>query len=484
MEEGDGTNNSWRLFTSEKLIGAYRRKDRRREMNKENNTHTSDNGSSSHLSPYTRIGSSRICSSNVTTPLSGQTFDRTALSNITNRKTSKKLEENHILRPSQSPDPASGCPYSNVTTIGSSMPLKRKQFKGKSKVNISGKGCTLFEDNSNMSEEEINSSDVHEIVKRKTIATKSKFKACSSTRKLTEQDFNVNEVGNDDLYDDQIENSRIKDLTDSDVDFDSDVEGSDDFTSDDEEMDIDSDNEYECYTNGNGAQRGKVKSKYQILEEYASLGGPSAKCLKCNARMWKDEPIVINNKGDAKKGATDLESIVTNLNLDTGLGVFDAFFASLSMILIGEALIIQIVMVNLLIKDVCFDLGPDMEPPSWNARMRIAYGAAKGLDYLHNDVKPQAGKQSAICFAGRKEETYSLRNDSGVTVGCGWQAFVAYVNVGCYYAVGILLGVLLGVYFDMGAKGIWSRMIGGTTMQTLILIWVTYHTISCSVFKN
>ncbi|XVE74474.1 hypothetical protein DITRI_Ditri12bG0019900 [Diplodiscus trichospermus] len=61
---------------------------------------------------------------------------------------------------------------------------------------------------------------------------------------------------------------------------------------------------------------------------------------------------------------------------------------------------------------------------------------------------------------------------SGVAVGCGWQAFVAYVNIGCYYVVGIPLGTLLGFYFNLGAKGIWSGMIGGTTMQTLILIWV------------
>jgi multidrug resistance protein, MATE family len=38
-----------------------------------------------------------------------------------------------------------------------------------------------------------------------------------------------------------------------------------------------------------------------------------------------------------------------------------------------------------------------------------------------------------------------------VAVGCGWQAFVAYVNVGCYYIVGIPLGCLLGFYFDLGA---------------------------------
>ncbi|XP_043693634.1 protein DETOXIFICATION 40-like [Telopea speciosissima] len=65
---------------------------------------------------------------------------------------------------------------------------------------------------------------------------------------------------------------------------------------------------------------------------------------------------------------------------------------------------------------------------------------------------------------------------SGVAVGCGWQKFVAYLNVGCYYIVGIPLGTLLGFKFKFGAKGIWCGMIGGTAMQTMILIWVTYRT--------
>ncbi|KAI5340329.1 hypothetical protein L3X38_019603 [Prunus dulcis] len=65
---------------------------------------------------------------------------------------------------------------------------------------------------------------------------------------------------------------------------------------------------------------------------------------------------------------------------------------------------------------------------------------------------------------------------SGVAVGCGWQAFVAYVNVGCYYLVGVPFGVLLGFYFKYGAKGIWLGMMAGTLMQTVILIWVTYRT--------
>ncbi|KAL8468938.1 hypothetical protein ACS0TY_031949 [Phlomoides rotata] len=65
---------------------------------------------------------------------------------------------------------------------------------------------------------------------------------------------------------------------------------------------------------------------------------------------------------------------------------------------------------------------------------------------------------------------------SGVAVGCGWQAFVAYVNIGCYYLVGIPIGCLLGFQFNLGVKGIWSGMIGGTMMQTFILLWVTFRT--------
>ncbi|KAF7051639.1 hypothetical protein CFC21_059862 [Triticum aestivum] len=66
---------------------------------------------------------------------------------------------------------------------------------------------------------------------------------------------------------------------------------------------------------------------------------------------------------------------------------------------------------------------------------------------------------------------------SGVAVGCGWQVFVAYVNVGCYYFVGMPLGLFLGFYLGLGAKGVWSGMvIGGTLLQTLILLWVTFRT--------
>ncbi|MCL7038932.1 hypothetical protein MKW94_020229 [Papaver nudicaule] len=47
---------------------------------------------------------------------------------------------------------------------------------------------------------------------------------------------------------------------------------------------------------------------------------------------------------------------------------------------------------------------------------------------------------------------------------------------GCYYVVGLPLGAVLGWFFHLGVQGIWSGMIGGTAIQTLILVIIT---ISC-----
>ncbi|KAK3023254.1 hypothetical protein RJ639_044420 [Escallonia herrerae] len=52
---------------------------------------------------------------------------------------------------------------------------------------------------------------------------------------------------------------------------------------------------------------------------------------------------------------------------------------------------------------------------------------------------------------------------SGVAVGCGWQALVAYVNIGSYYL------------------GIWAGIISGTVVQTLIL---SIFTIRCNWDKE
>ncbi|XP_042376166.1 protein DETOXIFICATION 30-like isoform X2 [Zingiber officinale] len=65
---------------------------------------------------------------------------------------------------------------------------------------------------------------------------------------------------------------------------------------------------------------------------------------------------------------------------------------------------------------------------------------------------------------------------TGVAVGAGWQTLVAYVNLGCYYLVGIPAGYILSFYFDLGVKGMWSGMLIGVGLQTLVLIGITVGT--------
>ncbi|CAH9126135.1 unnamed protein product [Cuscuta epithymum] len=57
----------------------------------------------------------------------------------------------------------------------------------------------------------------------------------------------------------------------------------------------------------------------------------------------------------------------------------------------------------------------------------------------------------------------------GVAVGAGWQFIVAVVNLVSYYVVGLPIGALLGYKFKLGVKGIWSAMLGGSVLQTVIL---------------
>ncbi|KAJ6379783.1 hypothetical protein OIU76_016436 [Salix suchowensis] len=53
---------------------------------------------------------------------------------------------------------------------------------------------------------------------------------------------------------------------------------------------------------------------------------------------------------------------------------------------------------------------------------------------------------------------------------------VAYINIACYYLVGIPIGVVLGYVMDMHVKGVWIGMLIGTFIQTVVLIIVTYRT--------
>ncbi|XP_024024024.1 protein DETOXIFICATION 31 [Morus notabilis] len=77
--------------------------------------------------------------------------------------------------------------------------------------------------------------------------------------------------------------------------------------------------------------------------------------------------------------------------------------------------------------------------------------------------------------------TFIIINDvqpvlSGVAVGAGWQSFVGYVNVACFYLFGIPFGLLMGYKLDMGVKGIWFGMMSGTALQICVLFWMIYRT--------
>ncbi|GLJ22193.1 hypothetical protein SUGI_0417050 [Cryptomeria japonica] len=65
---------------------------------------------------------------------------------------------------------------------------------------------------------------------------------------------------------------------------------------------------------------------------------------------------------------------------------------------------------------------------------------------------------------------------TGVAIGCGWQAAVAYVNLATYYVVGLPIGVISGFKNGIGVKGIWWGMIVGVALQTLVLIVITSRT--------
>jgi MATE family multidrug resistance protein len=65
---------------------------------------------------------------------------------------------------------------------------------------------------------------------------------------------------------------------------------------------------------------------------------------------------------------------------------------------------------------------------------------------------------------------------SGVAIGAGWQALVAFVNIGSYYIVGIPLAALFGFKLKKDAMGIWVGMTLGTLLQTAILLFISYRT--------
>ncbi|KAG6509261.1 hypothetical protein ZIOFF_034654 [Zingiber officinale] len=65
---------------------------------------------------------------------------------------------------------------------------------------------------------------------------------------------------------------------------------------------------------------------------------------------------------------------------------------------------------------------------------------------------------------------------SGVAIGSGWQAIVAYVNVSAYYLIGLPIAIVLGFKTGLAAAGIWWGLIIGVFVQTVSLIVLTVRT--------
>ncbi|KAL3754906.1 hypothetical protein ACJRO7_002054 [Eucalyptus globulus] len=65
---------------------------------------------------------------------------------------------------------------------------------------------------------------------------------------------------------------------------------------------------------------------------------------------------------------------------------------------------------------------------------------------------------------------------SGVAIGSGWQAVVAYVNLTAYYIIGLPIGCVLGFKTSLEVAGIWWGMIIGVILQTATLIILTART--------
>ena len=53
---------------------------------------------------------------------------------------------------------------------------------------------------------------------------------------------------------------------------------------------------------------------------------------------------------------------------------------------------------------------------------------------------------------------------------------VAYIDLGCYYLVGIPVGYLIAFPLRGGVQGMWGSMLTGVGLQTLILVAITLHT--------
>ncbi|XP_035544356.1 protein DETOXIFICATION 24-like [Juglans regia] len=64
---------------------------------------------------------------------------------------------------------------------------------------------------------------------------------------------------------------------------------------------------------------------------------------------------------------------------------------------------------------------------------------------------------------------------TGVAIGSGLQGIVALISIGCYYVIGIPIGLVLAYVVDLEVKGLWIGMLIGVLMQTLVLSFLIWR---------
>ncbi|TXG73748.1 hypothetical protein EZV62_002327 [Acer yangbiense] len=66
---------------------------------------------------------------------------------------------------------------------------------------------------------------------------------------------------------------------------------------------------------------------------------------------------------------------------------------------------------------------------------------------------------------------------SGVVRGCGWQHLAVYANLATFYFIGMPIAGFLGFKLNLQAKGLWTGLICGLSMQASTLLLITFDLI-------
>ncbi|KAL8489104.1 hypothetical protein ACS0TY_025126 [Phlomoides rotata] len=110
--------------------------------------------------------------------------------------------------------------------------------------------------------------------------------------------------------------------------------------------------------------------------------------------------------------------------------------------------------------------------------MILCLGFSKKIGYLFTNEEEVALRVSRLslllAFTVFLGGIYPIL--SGVAIGAGLQTKVAFINLGCFYAIGLPVGAVLGYALHLQVEGIWIGMTCGVVTQTLSLGFMIWRT--------